>query len=192
MASAVTSPARWLMACNGSRTAPQIHFEPDSALMAVTDHSSPVAQEPSGFEVAVRARPWDWLLELRRRLKVDIQLVDERQTPLLPFAASGPAPSVSGLWEQRDAAVISAVTSALQTRVEQAVGWTGLQIICYALSVERSTPGVRVLARMLPPGQDSEASRAQLALVGSWLSTAVEAHLLSAAALHASGVNRIA
>jgi membrane-anchored protein YejM (alkaline phosphatase superfamily) len=46
--------------------------------MAVTDHSSPVAQEPSGFEVAVRARSWDWLLELRRRLKVDIQLVDDR------------------------------------------------------------------------------------------------------------------
>ena len=45
---------------------------------------------------------------------------------------------------------------------------------------------------MLPPGQDSEASRAQLELVGSWLSTAVEAHLLSPPALHASGVNRIA
>jgi hypothetical protein len=45
---------------------------------------------------------------------------------------------------------------------------------------------------MLPAGQDSEASRAQLELVGSWLSTAVEAHLLSPPALHASGVNRIA
>jgi hypothetical protein len=51
---------------------------------------------------------------------------------------------------------------------------------------------VLVLARMLPPGQDSDASRAQLELVGSWLSTAVEAHLLSPPALHASGVNRIA
>jgi hypothetical protein len=45
---------------------------------------------------------------------------------------------------------------------------------------------------MLPPGQDSESSRAQLELVGSWLSTAVEAHLLSPPVLHASGVNRIA
>jgi hypothetical protein len=103
--------------------------------MAVTDHSSPVAQEPSGFEVAVRARSWDWLLELRRRLKVDIQLVDDRQTPLLPFAAAGPAPSLSGLWEQRESAVVSAVTNALQTRVAQAVAWNGLQIICLALTV---------------------------------------------------------
>jgi hypothetical protein len=160
--------------------------------MAVTDHSSPVAQEPSGFEVAVRARSWDWLLELRRRLKVDIQLVDDRHTPLLPFAVAGPAPSLSGLWEQRDAVVVSAVTNAFQTRSPQAAAWHGLQIICMALTSEHSMSGVLVLARMLPSGQDSEASRAQLELVGSWLSTAVEAHLLSPPALHASGVNRIA
>jgi hypothetical protein len=160
--------------------------------MAVTDHSSPVAQEPSGFEVAVRARSWDWLLELRRRLKVDIQLVDDRHTPLLPFAAAGPAPSLSALWEHREPVVISALSSALQTRVPQAVSWHGLQIICIALTVERSTSGVLVVGRMLPAGQDSEASRAQLELVGSWLSTAVEAHLLSPPALHASGVNRVA
>jgi hypothetical protein len=159
--------------------------------MALTD-PSPVAQEPSGFEVAVRSRSWDWLLELRRRLKVDIQLVDDRQTALLPFAAGGPAPSLSGLWEQREPVMVSAVTSALQTRVPQSVAWHGLQMICIALTVERSTSGVLVLGRMLPHGQDSEASRAQLELVGSWLSTAVEAHLLSPPALHASGVNRIA
>ena len=192
MASALAPRVRWLTACNEIPTAPQIHFEADFALMAVADHSSPVAQEPSGFEVAVRARSWDWLLELRRRLKVDIQLVDDRHTPLLPFAAAGPAPSLSGLWEQREPSVVSAVTNSLQTRVAQAVAWHGLQIICMPLTVERSTAGVLVLGRMLPPGQDSEASRAQLELVGSWLSTAVEAHLHSPPALHASGVNRIA
>jgi hypothetical protein len=192
VAIAHTLPKRWRTACNETEVAQQIQREADFVVMAVTDHSSPVAQEPSGFEVAVRARSWDWLLELRRRLKVDIQLVDDRHTPLLPFAAGGPAPSLSGLWEQREPVVVSAVTSALQARVPQAVAWHGLQIICIALSVERSSSGVLVLGRMLPAGQDSEASRAQLELVGSWLSTAVEAHLLSPPALHASGVNRVA
>jgi hypothetical protein len=192
MASAITSPADWLMACNEGEATLKVQREADSALMAVTDHTSPVAQEPSGFEVAVRSRSWDWLLELRRRLKVDIQLVDDRHTPLLPFAAGGPAPTLSGLWEQREPLVVSAVTSALQTRNPQAVAWHGLQIICMALTLERSASGVLVLSRMLPSGQDPEASRAQLELVGSWLSTAVEAHLLSPPALHASGVNRIA
>jgi hypothetical protein len=192
MVSALISPADWLIACNEAEAAPRFQFDVESALMAVTDHSSPVAQEPSGFEVAVRARSWDWLLELRRRLKVDIQLVDDRHTPLLPFAAAGASPSLAALWEQREPIVVSAVTGALQTRVAQAVAWHGLQIICMALSVERSASGVLVLGRMLPSGQDSEASRAQLELVASWLSTAVEAHLLSPPALHASGVNRIA
>ena len=160
--------------------------------MAVTDHTSPVAQEPSGFEVAVRARSWHWLLELRRRLKVDIQLVDERQTVLLPLSAAGTSPSLSTLWEQPDSVVLSAVETTFQTRTPQAVSWHGLQIICMALTGERGTSGVLVLSRMLPPGQDSESSRAQLELVGSWLSTAVEAHLLSPPVIHASGVNHIA
>jgi hypothetical protein len=191
MASAVTSASDWLTACNHPETGLPIQCSVDPVLMAPTDPSH-VARDSSGFEVAVRARSWDWLLELRRRLKVDIQLVDDRQTALLPFASGGPAPSLSGLWEQREPVVVSAVTSALQTRVPQAVAWHGLQIICMPLTVERSTSGVLVIGRMLPHGQDSEASRAQLELVGSWLSTAIEAHLLSPPALHASGVNRIA
>jgi len=192
MASALVNPGDWLTACNETGAAPHIRDEADSALMAVTDHSSPVAQEPSSFEIAVRARSWDWLLELRRRLKVDIQLVDDRHVPLLPFAAAGAAPSLAALWEQREPIIMTAVTGALQTRVSQAVAWHGLQIVCMAISVDRGASGVLVLGRMLPAGQDSEASRAQLELVGSWLSTAVEAHLLSPPALHASGVNRIA
>lgn len=160
--------------------------------MAVTDHTPPVAQEPSGFEVAVRARSWQWLLELRRRLKVDTQLVDERHSVLLPPSVAGPSASLSSAWEQPDSVVVSAVASAFQTRVSQAVAWNGLQIICIAVTAERGLSGVLVLSRMLPPGQDSESSRAQLELVGSWLSTAVEAHLLSPPVIHASGVNRIA
>jgi hypothetical protein len=159
--------------------------------MAIADHS-PVAQEPSAFEASVRARSWDWLLELRRRLKVDMQLVDTRHIPLLPFAASGPAMSLSGLMEQEEPALLEAVSSALQSRVPRAVALHGLQIVCVALTVEPNTSGALVVGRIVLPGHDAEASRAQLELVTSWLSTAVEAHLLSPPAIHASGVNRIA
>jgi hypothetical protein len=160
--------------------------------MAVTDHSPLVAQEPSAFEAAVRARSWDWLVELRRRLKVDLQLIDNRNTCLLPFIAAGSAPSLAGLWEQREPVVLSAVSNALQARGPQAVTWQGLQVICVPLTADRSSPGALVVARQLSPGQDSDASRGQLELVGSWLSTAVEAHLVSPPAFHASGLNRVA
>jgi len=173
-------------------TAPRDVRGVQTAVMAITDHYPSVAQEPSAFEAAVRARSWDWLLELRRRLKVDMQLVDTGHTPLLPFAASGSATSLSGMLEQGEPAVLAVVSSALQSRVPQAVGLHGLQIICIALTVEPSTSGALVVGRLLPLGHDADTSRAQLELVGSWLSTAVEAHLLSPPALHASGVNRIA
>lgn len=192
LACAVPSEPDWLVPCNGEWAGSLQVCGAQFAFMAGTDHAPPVAQEPSAFEVAVRARSWEWLLELRRRLKVDIQLVDDRQLPLLPFVAAGPAPSLAGLWEQREPAIVSAVAAALQTRASQAVGWHGIQIICIALTMERSAAGVLVVARMLPHGQDSESSRGQLELVGSWLSSAIEAHLLSPPALHASGVTRVA
>ena len=180
------------MPCNTDLLVPRRVLGAHDARMPVIDHTSPVAQEPSAFEVAVRARSWDWLLELRRRLKIDLQLVDSRFTPLLPIAASGSIPSLSGLFEQRDPSLLSAISTAMRTRATQAVGLPDIQITCIALTVERSSTGALVVGRLLPHRQDVDASRAQLELVGSWLSTAIEAHLLSPPSLHASGVNRVA
>jgi len=159
--------------------------------MVVTDKTSHVAHEPSAFETAVRERSWDWLLELRRRLKVDLQLVDKRHVPLLPFTASGPAMTVSGLLEQSDTALRTAVATAVQTREPQIVALHGLQIVCLGLTMERSASGALLIARALPGAPDVESSRGQLQLVGSWLSTAIEAHLQSPPAFHASGINRL-
>ena len=159
--------------------------------MVVTD-SSPVAQEPSAFETAVRERSWDWLLELRRRLKVDVQLVDKRYAPLLPFTASGSLVTVSSLLEQGEPALRAAVSAAAQTRHPQTLAIHGLQIVCLSLTMERNASGAMAIARSLPQGQETEASGTQLQLVGSWLSTAIEAHLQSPPAFHASGINRLA
>ena len=35
------------------------------------------------FGAAVRSRSWDWLFALRKRLNVEVQLVDDAQAPLL-------------------------------------------------------------------------------------------------------------
>ncbi|HEY1302781.1 MAG TPA: hypothetical protein VGF24_04485 [Vicinamibacterales bacterium] len=160
--------------------------------MVVTDNTSPVAQEPSAFETAVRERSWDWLLELRRRLKVDLQLVDKRYAPLLPFTVTGPAANVSILLEQGEPVLRTAVSTAVQSRHPQTAAVHGLQIVCLGLAMEPNVSGALVIARALPAGQDLDASRSQLQLVGSWLSTAIEAHLQSPPAFHASGINRLA
>lgn len=182
----------WRIACNDVTAALGEGILVCAAPMVVTDSSSPVAQEPSAFETAVRERSWDWLLELRRRLKVDLQLVDKRYVPLLAFTATGSGASVSALLEQGEPVVRQAVTNALQTRHPESASVHGLQVVSLVVSLEPNASGALVIARSQSSGQDVDAVRTQLQLVGSWLSTAIEAHLQSPPAFHASGINRLA
>ncbi len=80
----------------------------ESTQMSNTENPSLVAQEPSSFEVAVRDRSWDWLLELRRRLKVDLLLVDSRPSVLLPTSGDQAA-RLSAMLEHGETALLSAI-----------------------------------------------------------------------------------
>ena len=163
----------------------------ESTQMSNTENASLVAQEPSLFEVAVRDRSWDWLLELRRRLKVDLLLVDGRPSVLLP-ALGDQAARLSAMLEHGDAALLSAITTSLRERTSQALDLGGMQIICVPVITDRNACGALLVGRMSPPRQDPGASRAQLELVASWLTAAVDAHLLSPPAFPSSGLNRVA
>ena len=57
---------------------------------------------------------------------------------------------------------------------------------------ERNACGALLVGRVSPSRQDAVASRAQLELVASWLTAAVDAHLLSPPAFPSSGLNRVA
>jgi hypothetical protein len=162
----------------------------ESTQMSNTDPSF-VAQEPSTFEVALRDRSWDWLLELRRRLKVDLVLVDSRPSVLLP-ALGDQAARLSAMVEHGESALLSAITSSLRERTSQALDLRGLQIICVPVIADRNVCGALLVGRSSPSRQDPGASRAQLEVVASWLTAAVEAHLLSPPAFPSSGLNRVA
>jgi hypothetical protein len=161
-----------------------------SIQMSNTDPSL-VAQEPSSFEVAIRDRSWDWLLELRRRLKVDLLLVDSRPLVLLPMLGDQAA-RLSAMVDHAEPALLSAIALSLRERASQALDLGGMQIICVPVIAERNAYGALLVGRSSPARQDPGASRAQLELVASWLTAAVEAHLLSPPAFPSSGLNRVA
>jgi len=162
----------------------------ESTQMSKTDPSL-VAQEPSSFEVGIRDRSWDWLLELRRRLKVDLLLVDSRSSVLLP-SLGDQAARLSAMVEHGESALLTAVTASIRERTSQALDLGGMQIICFPVIADRSACGALLVGRSSPARQDPGASRAQLELVASWLTAAVEAHLLSPPAFPSSGLNRVA
>ena len=163
----------------------------ESTQMSNTENPSLVAQEASSFEVAVRDRSWDWLLELRRRLKVDLLLVDSRPSVLLPTSGDQAA-RLSSMLEHGETALLSAIGDSLKERSSQALDLGGLQIICVPVITERNACGALLVGRVSPARQDAGASRAQLELVASWLTAAVDAHLLSPPAFPSSGMNRVA
>lgn len=149
-----------------------------------------MAQEPSSFEIAVRDRSWDWLLELRRRLKLDLLLVDSRPSVLLP-TLSDHAARLSAMLEHGEGALLTAIGAALRERASQALDLGGMQIICVPVMTERDVCGALVVGRVSSGRQDSAASRSQLELVASWLTAAVDAHLQSPPAFQSSGLNRV-
>jgi hypothetical protein len=163
----------------------------ESTLMSNTENPSLVGQEPSSFEVAVRDRSWDWLLELRRRLKVDLLLVDSRPSVLLP-TLTDQAARLSAMLEHGEGALLTAISASLRERASQALDLGGLQIICFPVITERNACGALLVGRVSPSRQDAVASRLQLELVASWLTAAVDAHLLSPPAFQSSGLNRVA
>ena len=150
-----------------------------------------MAQEPSSFEVAVRDRSWDWLLELRRRLKVDLLLVDSRPSVLLP-TLTDQAARLSAMLEHGEGALLTAISASLRERASQTLDLGGLQIICVPVITERNACGALLVGRVSPSRQDAVASRSQLEFVASWLTAAVDAHLLSPPAFQSSGLNRVA
>ena len=163
----------------------------ESTLMSNTENPSLVAQEPSSFEVAVRDRSWDWLLELRRRLKVDLLLVDSRPSVLLP-TLTDQAARLSAMLEHGEGALLTAISASLRERASQTLDLGGLQIICVPVITERNACGALLVGRVSPSRQDAVASRSQLEFVASWLTAAVDAHLLSPPAFQSSGLNRVA
>jgi hypothetical protein len=130
----------------------------------------------SQFSAAARSRAWDWLFALRKRLNVDLQLVDDAQAPLL--GGSG-GPSVDSLLSGEAANVKLAVATAIRTRTPQAAGADRVQAVIVPVTLDREVSGALVVARRVAENQSLDDARNQLELVGFWLTNAVEAHLQS-------------
>jgi GGDEF domain-containing protein len=130
------------------------------------------------FGAAVRSRLWEWLFALRKRLNVEVQLVDDAQAPLL--IAPGGAEAVDALLSGNEPGVRLAISTAIRTRTPQAASADRLQTVVVPVTLDRIVSGALVVARRVPV--DDPAVRGQLELIGFWLTNAIEAHLQSAPA----------
>jgi hypothetical protein len=137
------------------------------------------------FDAAVRSRSWEWLLALRRRLGVDLQIVDDAQRPLLLPTDAPAEAALERLLASGAPGVRQALSTAVRTRTPQALGVEGVLLVLFPLMIERTVDGALVLANRTQQGTPLERTRGELDLVGLWLSSAIEAHLVSPLAAEA-------
>jgi hypothetical protein len=133
----------------------------------------------SQFPVAVQRRSWEWLLALRRRLNIDLEIVDEKQTPLLTPPPPPISVNIPGLLAAGAPGLRLALTTMLQTGARQALGIDAAQLVCVPLTVGRVVEGALILAQQRADSVSAERARGALELMGFWLSNAIEAHLTS-------------
>lgn len=126
---------------------------------------------------AVHHRSWEWLIALRKRLNVDLQLVDDAQVPLLTVTERTGTAGASLLSDAPG--VKLAVANAVRTRTPQAASVDRFQAVIVPVTLDRVVAGALVVARRAAEDQPIDQSRSQLELVGFWLTSAIEAHLQS-------------
>jgi len=138
----------------------------------------PPMTDRSQLGSAVRGRSWEWLIALRKRLNVDLQLVDDGQGPLLTVAGT-PAVSGDALLSGGAPGVRLAVTTAIRSRTPQAASVDRLQTVVVPVTLDRVVSGALILARRTDDDKPLEKVRSELEYIGFWLTNAIEAHLQS-------------
>ena len=149
------------------------------------------SRERVSLAAATASHSWDWLVELRRHLKVDFQLLDEHQVPLLP-PAGGESDTISRLLTSPPPALTRAIAAGLQSEGSQALAVDAVQVVCRGISVQRRVAGVLVLARAVPDGAGGlPAARTRLEIMASLLAGSIQAHLLSPPITNASALQHV-
>ena len=134
------------------------------------------AWAPLDLATAARLRSWDWLFELRRRLDVVAEIVDDEGAPALP--ASSAATPGRLLVRPDNPTLRSAISKAIQLKLPQSVSVDQYVVACFPLAPVRAARGALLLARDRPSGTDGfERTRQELDMIGSWLGPVIEAQL---------------
>lgn len=126
----------------------------------------------------LRSRRWEWLLDLRKRLHVGVQIVDVKGDAVLPAGDGGASVALSRALVAQAPPVRAAIANAIQSRSPHAVVIETLLAQCLPLVLGRSVVGALIAAReTLGGAAEVERTRGELELIGSTLRGAAEAHL---------------
>src|SRR5688500_20410699 len=115
----------------------------------------PAMSDRVQFGAAVRSRSWDWLFALRKRLNVELQLVDDGLSPLLTASGGGVDVPLSG----EASGLRLAISTAIRTRTPQPAAVGRAQTVLVPVTIDRGTCGAHDEARRATTAPTDERMR---------------------------------
>ena len=151
----------------------------------VLSDSVSVSPDPTRFATTLRRHSWTWLVQLKRRLNVEVQIVDARGHPLLPDQA---VPAVLHRPE-----VLAVVEQAAHSGQLKSADVPQMHTICAALALHGAAGGVLVVSRELTAASDNRSDAVhELGLLTSWLRASIEVQLSTEPAPSGEPYSRLA
>ena len=134
---------------------------------------------------------WPYLLEVHRRLKVSIELVDESLTPLLSSQGDRSLLDAGRAFDRIDDALKEAIQRSMQSLQPEVVRLEATSAVCVPIMgrVGVAAGAVLVTSTVVPRTSDREAI-AKLVRIGTWLAGAVSRQLNASARMDTSELDR--
>lgn len=149
-----------------------------------------IAPTASDLDLLTHSSSWTWLLDVRRRLNLSIELVDPKLSPLLPTAPERHVSTIRRL-DLDHAELQSAVVRCLQMQKQEIVTVDRTKVACTPVAGAR---GVAIGVLLVADQNADYGARdeRQLSRIGWWLAGALNVGRTASASADASELHRLA
>jgi hypothetical protein len=134
-----------------------------------------------------------WLLDVRQRLNVSIDLVDDGLTPLLPMSARRTRATRRPAFDLDDQQFHPTILGSMRSLKQEAVSVDGINVVSTPIvGTDGRAAGALLVSERTAPHGPVHGNQRELARIGAWLAGAIDAQFASALANNASEFQQLA
>jgi hypothetical protein len=134
-----------------------------------------------------------WLLDVRQRLNVSVDLVDDALTPLLPTSNRRARAARSSAFDLNDEQFHPTILGSMRSLKQEAVSLDGINVVSTPIvGTDGRAAGALLVSERLSPHGPVQGNPRELARIGTWLAGAIDAQFASALANNALEFQQLA